>query len=229
MTKALIIALVLLILGVGLLALFFVRLVRRLKFKSDGESKKKIPGGVSYIAIVVAIFMLIVSWALLKTTNHLKSFRPYKPSTGICRTTIAYEGDPVKTLKMELVLTGIESQTVPTTFYLSGNSWYLRGQYVKLPAFLAYIYQWQSYYKVTDFYSDFAGHKPPGVNEALLAHQEIGGGSAGLMDFLNAIPFIKNKIEACEFETKPIKVIDRIAVFEAILGDSCQIILNRTR
>jgi len=229
MTRAVIIAAILLALGSILLACFFIRLIRRLKFKPDSESGKKIPTGVSYAAIVIAVFMLILSWILFKTTNQLKSFRPFTPSTSIAQTKANYEGDPVKTLKMELVFTGVESKTVPTTFYLSGNSWYLKGQYIKLPRFLTYIYQRQTYYRVTDFYGDFLGHKPPGVDAPLLAHQTIGGDSEELIEFMNFMPFIKSGVEVCEFKSRPVKITDRTAIFDIVLGDSCQVNLNRIR
>jgi len=231
MTRATIIAVILLALGFLLLAWFFTRLIRRLKFKPDpiSESRKKIPAGVSYIAIIIAIFMLILSWILFKTTNQLKSFKPFMPSTSIAQTNVAYEGDPVKTLKMELVLTGAETGTVPTTFYLTGNSWYLRGQHVKLPQFLTYIYKWQSFYRITDFYGDFIGHKPPGVTSTLLAHQAIGSGSENLIEFMNYVPFVKSGFKICEFQSTPVKTTDRIASYDIVLGDSCSVTLNRIR
>lgn len=227
MIRATIIALIILALGFILLAWFFIRLYRRLKFRPDDKSSTRPPGGVSYFGIILAIFMLIISWILLSMTNQLKSFRPFTPTTGVGQTTVIYEGDPVKTLKIEFVYSDAGYKTVPTSFYLSGNSWYVKGQYIKLPEFLTYVFQRQSYYRVTDFYSDFVGHKPPGVVVPLLAHQAIGGDSEDLIKFVSFISFVKNQFQICEFESAPIKTADRISTYEIALGDSCSVTINR--
>jgi hypothetical protein len=227
MIRATIIALIILALGVILLAWFLVRIYRRLVFQPDDKLRRRPPGGVSYFGIAIAILMLLISWLMLSLTNQLKSFRPFTPATGIGRITAKYENDPVKTLNIEFVYIDAAGKTAPTTFYLSGNSWYIKGQYVILPKFLKHIFQWQSYCRITDFYADFAGHKPPGVNVPLLAHQVIGGESEDLIKFVRFAPFIKDQIKICEFTSVPVKTTDRLENFEIILSDSCSVTLNR--
>jgi len=227
MIRATIIALIILALGVTLLAWFLVRIYRRLIFRPDGKPGRKPPGGVSYLGIAVAILMLSMSWILLGLTNQLKSFRSFTPSTAIGQVTAKFENDPVKTLNIEFIYSDTGSKTAPTSFYLSGNSWHIRGQYVILPKFLTYVFQWQSYCRITDFYADFVGHKPLGVDVPLLAHQVIGGDSGDLIKFVSFMPFIKDQFKVCEFVSDPVKTTDRSENYEIILSDSCSVTLSR--
>ncbi|MCP4583885.1 MAG: hypothetical protein GY839_19920 [candidate division Zixibacteria bacterium] len=225
MARPTIIALLLLVLGFLLLAWFLFLLIKRISFHPEAESRRKTPASVGYWGITISVIMLALSWLLFWTGGQLKSYKPFNPSSSIGTVEVWYEGDPVKTLKVEFYSNGADSLAAPTLFYLSGNSFYLKGQSIKIPDLLTYIFKWQYYYKITDFYGAFAGHKPPGVDAPLLAHQTIGSGSIKIHSLPGSIPLLGKSIETCNFESKVAK-ISRHNKFDLILSDSCNVVLK---
>ncbi len=222
MARAISIAVLLLGLGLLMLIWFLARLVRRLTFRSDKQQERRAPGGVTYWAILIAIFVLFISWTLFWTAHQLIGFKPFMPSTSIGRLEVRNMGDPIKSMKFDFYpasLTGNDSHSTPTTFYLSGNTWRLEGQYVKISGIFTYVFGWQFFYKVTDFHGDYVGHKPPGIDAPMLSHRSIEGGPADLSMVLGILSLFKDSFEFGEFAGETFSIKQR-RLYNLILSDS---------
>jgi len=219
LTKAIFIAAILLAIGLLLLTWFLLRLLRRLTFRFHEGKPKYLPPGVAYWAIITAMIILILSWSLFWTGTKLLGFKQFTPATNIGYIAAWNQGDPVKTIKFDFYPTGDSLVGTATSFYLSGNTWYVRGQQVSLSGFLTTIFGAEDYYKVTDFYGDFTGHKPPGINSPLLSHQPIEGGTVDFQEHLSLVGLFRGNFKVGEFESNPIKLEGR-RNYNLILDDS---------
>jgi len=194
-TRIIIIASALLVLGCTLLILFLVRLIKRLSFHPQEGKTVKPPATVSFLAIFGAMILLIFSWIMFWSAGQLQHFKPYTPSNNICMIEVQQTGDPVKAMKFLFYPLCGDSLDTPTEFYLSGNTWYLKGQYIKTSGYLTRLLDWPYAYKVTDFHGDYKGRKPPGIDVPILNHQLIEGGEVDFGEYISAISFLKNAIE----------------------------------
>lgn len=228
MMNALFFAVILLVIGLILLGWFLVRIIRRLTFVPIQGKTKKPPAGVSYLSIILAIILLACSWMLFWLGHELKSFHPFTPPGGIARIEVSNEGDPVKSIKVNFYTIDDEGQSKPTSFYLSGNSWKAKGQHVKISRQLAYIFNSEDFFKVTDFYGDYVGFKPPGSHAPLLGHETIAGGQTDIFEYVNLFSFLRRSFKVCEFETDAI-VIGEHEIYNLMLADSCSISLDKVR
>ena len=219
MTRASLIALLLLVVGIFLLGWFLVRIIRRLTFTPIVGKPRRPPGGVSYLAIFLAIVLLLCSWVLFWVGHQLKSFKPFNPPGLIGRIEIVNEKDAIKSLKVKYYASLDTGFSKPTSFYLSGNAWGIKGQYVKIPGALGPIFRSKCFYKVTDFYGEFIGHKPPGINSPLLGHQIIEGGWVDFYEYISIVPLVKDYFQVQEFEQPPQRIIDRVS-YDVALTDS---------
>lgn len=177
------------------------------------------PAGVGFWAIIAAVIILIISWSLFWTGSKLLGFRQFTPATSIGFISAWKQGDPVKTIKFDFYPTGDSLAGPATSFYLSGDTWYLRGQHVSISGPMAPIFGASNYYKVTDFYGDFTGHKPPGVTSPLLSHQPIEGGPVDFQDYLSLVSLFKSYFKVGDFESKAITLEGR-RKYNLILSDS---------
>ena len=228
MTNALIIAVLLLVIGFILLGWFLVRIVRRLTFKPVEGKPRTPPPSVGYPAIVIAVILLVCSYLLFWLSHQLRSFHPFAPPSSVARIEVYNQGDPVKSIKVDFYTMDDDGESEVTSFYLSGNSWKVNGQFVKIPKALAYIFNAQNYFKVTDFYGDYMGFKPPGADVPLLGHQTIAGGPVDLFQYIGLFSFLKNSFQTCEFETAPMR-IGRRNTYEVVLTDSCEAKLDKIK
>ena len=227
MIQVLLIAGLLLILGVLLLILFLIRLVRRLTFHVQEGKPFRPPPSVSYWAIFLAMIVLVISWVFFWSANQLKSFEPYKPSAAAGVLEVSRKGDSVKSMKFDYYHDQVENLKTATSFYLSGNTWRIKVQFVKFSGVLSHVFGWSYYYKVSDFYSDYSGHKPPGIKSPMLSHEEIEGGSVDLDSYVSFFGFLENAVEVNEFESEFVK-ISRHAKYWLVLTDSNEVRLETT-
>jgi hypothetical protein len=224
MTRASLIAVLLLIIGVILLGWFLIRIIRRLTFQPIAGKPRRPPGGVSYFAIFVAVVLLTCSWVLFWVGHQLKTFKPFSPPGMIGKLELVNEKDPIKSLYVKYYSALDDSLSKPTSFYLSGNAWGMRGQYVKIPGFLKPVFLGQHFYKVTDFYGDFIGHRPPGIESPLLAHQTIEGGWVDFYEYISIFPFIKDNFQVRPF-SHPAQKLQDWERYEIALTDSGEVSL----
>ena len=211
-----------LIIGLAMLWLFLVRLIRGLTYKPDEDKKAGPPASVSFLTIILAVILLGVSWVLYWTGHQLRSFKPVNFPGAIGRVEAVNEHDPLKTLKVDFYSFSGDSLSKPTNFYLTGNSYRLSGQFIRLPGFLKHVFGSRYYCKITDFWGEYIGHKPPGFESTLFDHQQIGGGQVEVFEYISLFPFVKKLLYLCEFESEPLKVDER-GTFELALSDTCQV------
>ena len=219
MIKPILIAALFLIVGAILLVLFLVRLIRRLSFKASEGKAKDVPCSVSYWAIFLATFLILISWILFWGSSQLKSFHLYNPSNVIGYIEVKKKGDTVKSMEINYYPFQEDSLSTPTTFYMSGNSWKIKGQYINLSYFLTPIFGGSDYCKVSDFLSDYKGFKPPGANAPILTIQQIKGGAVDINSFSNIFGLINGVDNSGEFESEYIK-IQRLGKYWLVLSDS---------
>jgi hypothetical protein len=224
MVQVLLIAGIVLLIGVLLLILFLVRLVRRLTFNDQEGKPHEPPPGVSYWAIFVAVIFLFSAWALFWTASLLKSFKAYQPNSVAGIIEIQRQADPVKSMKFDYYPAPAESLASPATFYLSGNTWYLKGQFIEFSGLFAKIIGWSHFYKISDFFSDYKGHKPPGVSSAMLSHEPISGGYVDLDTYFNFFNFLKSAIRIEDFQSED-HDSERFSKYWLVLSDSSRIML----
>ncbi|MCD6161266.1 MAG: hypothetical protein J7K40_02495 [candidate division Zixibacteria bacterium] len=219
MIKAILIAVLLLGIGVILLILFLLRLIRRLSFNASEGKAKTIPGSVSYWAIFLATILFIISWLFFWSANQLKSFHSYEPSNVIGYIEVKQKGDLVKSMEINYYPFQEGVLSTPTTFYLSGNSWKIQGQYINLSNYLTLIFNGPDYCKISEFLSDYKGHKPPGADAPILNTQHIKGGAVDLESFSGIFGLAKGVSKVGEFESEFI-MLKRFGKYWIVLSDS---------
>ena len=228
MTRASLVALIFLVIGLLLLWIFLIRLIRRLTYKPIEGKPSATPPSVSYWSIALAVFLLSFSWMFFWMGHQLKSFKVFNPPGIIAQVELVNEHDPIKTLQVTFYSVLDDSLSKPTNFYLTGDSWKLEGRSVKIPTFLEPIFRGEHFYKVTDFYGAYKGHKPPGFDSALLEHQTIEGGMVDMFEYLGFFPFIRDIFVQCDFSTDYNKLRNR-GNYDIALTDSCMVYLLDTK
>jgi hypothetical protein len=224
--RIIIIALALFVVGCFLLVIFLIRLIKRLYFKPKEGKSSQPPATVSFLAIIAAVVILILSWVMFWSACQLQHFKPYTPSSNICMIEIRQTDDPVKAISFLVYPLNNNSHDTPTEFYLSGDTWYLKGQYIKSSGFIRRLIGWPYIYKMTDFYGDYTGLKPPGINVPILNHQVIEGGAVDIGEYVSAISFLKNAIEVGEFQSQALTAKEHISYWLA-LSDSNTVKLEK--
>jgi hypothetical protein len=211
-----------LVVGLVLLWIFLIRLIRGLTHKAKEGKKSRAPAGVSFVAIVLAVVLLGFSWVLFWMGHQLRTFKPVALPGVIGRIDVVHENDPMKTLRVNFYSVSQDSLSKPTNFYLTGNSYRVSGQFVRLPAFLSSVFEGRNFCKVTDFQGQYIGHKPPGFESALFEHQQIGGGRVDVLENISLLPLVRKLFNVCEFESEPQKIKDR-GVYDLVLSDDCKV------
>jgi hypothetical protein len=201
MARALLFAVIMLGAGTLLLLWFLVRLVRKMTHDTKkGEHGRRL-GGVSYGSIFAALILISLSWLFFWSVNLLKSFRPCESPAVICYIEVKPGPDNVKSIELDYYTDTEGYQTSAANFYLSGDAWKVKGQYIRFTGIMKAIFGVSEYYKVTDVYSDYRGHKPPGIDAAILTHQSLDGGAVDLDGFSSLMETIHGPVEIGKFET----------------------------
>jgi len=205
MKQPIVIAAILAAVGAILLLWFLYRLMGRLRSRAEvapeGKKPKKIPRAVSYWAILAAVICLTLSWSLFCTASLFNGFRPFGPPGRVGQVDVRNTGDNVKSMMLEYCPLGDSSSQPTSSFYLSGNSWRVKGQVVKFGGVLATVFGQPHLYKVSGFEGDYIGHKPPGVTAAILTWQEIEGGELEAEEYLATFKFLDKLLQVGRFES----------------------------
>jgi len=196
------------LLGLGLLALLFflIMLARRISYYGQTRRITRPPRGVSYIAIIIAIVLLVFSWIFFRAADRLKSFRPFRPMAKVCMIDITETPDPVKSLRVIIYTLHGDSLKSSPEIYLSGDSWSIKGQYVKFGGFLRGLFPSPSAYKINDLYGKFILEEKSKGEVPILGHQEFEGGEVDLGNYINSLGFLKRSVAFGEFEIGPTPV-----------------------
>ncbi len=224
MTRASLLALILLLAGLILLWIFLIRLIRRLTYKPVEGKPNQVPPSVSFWSISLAVVVLSLSWIFFWMGQQLSSFKKFDPPGIIGHVEIVNEHDQIKTLNVNFFSMVDDSLGKPTSFYLTGDHWKLQGQAVRLPYLLKPVFNGQHFFKVTDFRGEYIGHKPPGFDSPLLAHQTIEGGMVDMFEYLGVFPYIRDIFIAQEFENE-FRLLKYRAQYDIVLTDSSEISL----
>ena len=196
---------ILLGLGLFLLLVFLILLVRRISYYSRDHKFGSAPRGASFVAIFFVIILLAASWVFFRAASDFRGFRPFKPLTKVCLIDVAKTADPVKSLRVILYTLEGDSLKENPEFFLSGNSWGLGGQYIRLTGYIQNLFPDSLAYKLNDFYGDYIGQADIEPDQVILVHQALDGGAVDLGDYSRTINFLKSSIRTEKFETQTIE------------------------
>jgi hypothetical protein len=195
---------ILLGLGLSMLLVFLIMLARRISYYSQSHKLKRAPRGVSYLAIILAAILLVFAWTFFHFSADLKGFKPYNPETRVCLIDIARTSDPIKSLRFIIYSVKADSLKENPEFYVSGDSWYLKGQLLNVSGYIAKAFPATHAFKLNDIYGEFIGETNASADQTIFAHRVIGDGPADLTQYVKVIRFIRGSFQTSDFVTPPV-------------------------
>ena len=188
-------------LGLIILGFQLNSVYKRIRFKDTGDPKSKPPGGFSVCFVILAIVFIITAQALLWLSSQVRYFRPIAEDGLFAQLFVARTGDSVKSLEMRYTPIIGDSSGVENLFYLSGDSWRLRGEILRFKFATDFLGLPDSCYKTVEFNSKFAGRLPPDAKGALLHTETIEGGQTDAFRFFRDTRKFKWFAEVDSFST----------------------------
>jgi len=210
---------VLFVLGIALLIFLLIRVVKRFRFREKGESKIGPPGGANIYLIIVIIIIIAIGQSFLWLSSQLKFFRPLGEDGRFATLYVTRTGDPIKSLEMLYVPAVGDSSAMENLFYLSGDSWRLRGELLKFKFLVEYLGLADSCYKTVEFNGEFQGRLPRDARGALLNSELIEGGESDIFRFFRDTSLFKWFAEVDSFSTDFQRIDDSVAYYLNLTPD----------
>jgi hypothetical protein len=192
---------VLFILGIALLVYLLIRIFKRFRYRDTGDPQSGPPGGANVYLIIAIIIFISIGQSFLWLSSQLKYFRPFGEDGKFATLHITRTGDGIKSLEMMYIPAVGDSSAMENLFYLSGDSWKLRGEVLKFKFLAGYLGLPDSCYKTVEFNSKFQGRLPPDIRGALLNTEIIEGGESGAFRFFRDTGLFKWFAESDSFST----------------------------
>ncbi len=172
------------LLGFLLLAFQLNRIFKRIRYRDTGDPQSKAPKSAKPYLIFVAAIFIIIAQSFFWLSSQTTTFRPLGEDGFFARLKVIKTGDPIKTLEMKYIPAVGDSLGTENMFYLSGDSWRLKGEIINFKFANDFLGLPEKFYKTVEFNGRFLGRVPPKTKGALL-HTEIleGGESAAFKLF----------------------------------------------
>jgi len=210
---------VLFILGLILLGFQLNSVFKRIRYRDTGDPKSRPPGGANIYFVILAIFFIIIAQAFFWLSSETKFFRPFGKDGLFAALYIARTGDSVKSLEMRYTPVIGDSSGMENLFFLSGDSWRLRGEVLKFKFLADFLGLPDSCYKTVEFNGKFVGRLPPDTRGAMLHTEIIEGGESGAFRFFRDTRFFKWFAEADSFSTDYERIDNSVGFYLYIGAD----------
>jgi len=217
--KLFIFGIVLFVLGLILLGFQLNSVFKRIRFRDTGDPKSKPPRGVNIYFVIAAVVLIVIAQTFFWLSTELKFFRPFGEEGKFASLFVTRTGDPVKSLEMLYIPVIGDSSGVENLFYLSGDSWRLRGEILKFKFLADFLGLPDSCYKTVEFNSKFQGRLPSGTRGALLHTEIIEGGESGAFPFFRDTRLFKWFAEADSFSTDYERIDNSVGFYMYIKPD----------
>lgn len=193
---------VLFILGIALLVYLLIRVFKRFRYRDTGDPQSGAPPGGANVYLIIAIIIFIgIGQSFLWLSSQVKYSRPFGEEGKFATLHITRTGDPIKSLEMIYIPVIGDTVAMENLFYLSGDSWKLRGEVLKFKFLAEFLGLPDSCYKTVEFNSEFQGRLPPDTRGALLNTEIIEGGESGAVRFFRDNSLFKWFAETDSFST----------------------------
>jgi hypothetical protein len=176
---------VLFVLGIALLAYQLIRVFKRIRFRDTGDPQVKPPGGVNIYLFILVVVFIVIAQSFFWLSSQVKNFRPFGKDGKFATLYVTRTGDPIKSLEMLYIPAIGDSSGVENLFYLSGDSWRLKGEILKFKFLAEFLGLPDSCYKTVEFNGEFKGRLPRDTKGALLHTEIIEGGESGAFRFFH--------------------------------------------
>lgn len=210
---------VLFILGLILLGFQLTSVFKRIRYRDTGDPQSKPPRGINVYLIVLAVLFIIIAQAFFWLSSEIKFFRPFGEDGLFAYLYITRTGDPVKSLEMRYTPAIGDSSGLENLFYLSGDSWRLKGEMLKFKFLADFLGLPDSCYKTVEFNGEFKGRLPPDTRGALLNTEIIEGGASGASRFFRDTKLFKWFANADSFYTDFERVDNTVGFYMYIVED----------
>lgn len=192
---------VLFVLGIILLAFLLRRIYNRIRYRDTGDSKSGPPKGINVYVVIAAILFIVIGQVFFWLSSQVRFFRPFGADGLFGSIVITKTGDPIKSLEVRYTPSFGDSTAVENRFYLSGDSWRMRGEMLRFK-FLNHLLELpDSCYKLVEFNGEFQGRMPREAHGALLNTELIEGGESKAYRFFHDTKQFKWFAEADSFST----------------------------
>lgn len=168
------------VLGFLLLAYQLNRVYKRIRYRDTGDPQSQPPRGVKSYLIILAVIFIVVAQMFFLLSSQTTSFRPIGKDGFFARLKVNRTGDPIKTLEMKYIPAVGDSLGVENMFYLSGDSWRLKGEIINFKFANGFLGLPEKCYKTVEFNGRFLGRLPPRTKGALLHTETLEGGESGV-------------------------------------------------
>ena len=192
---------VLFVLGIALLVFLLIRIFKRFRFRDTGDPKLRPPRGMNIYLFILIIIFISIGQSFFWLSSQVKYFRPFGENGMFASLFVTRTGDPIKSLEMLYIPAVGDSSAMENLFYLSGDSWRLKGEILKFKFLADFLGLPDSCYKTVEFRSEFKGRMPPDTRGALLNTEIIEGGESGAFRFFRDTGLFKWFAEADSFST----------------------------
>jgi hypothetical protein len=208
-----------LVLGIILLIFQLNRIFKRIRYRDTGDPKAKPPRGINVYLILIAVFLIILAQAFFWLPSGIKFFRPLGEEGLFGYLYINRTGDPIKSLEMRFTPMIDDSSGVENLFFLSGDSWRMRGEILNFK----FLHNWLDLpdrcYKLVEFNGEFQGRLPPDTRGAMLHKEVIEGGESGAFRAFHDNGFFKWFAEADSFSTDWQRVDNSVGLYMYLKPD----------
>ncbi len=200
--KLFIYGIVLFILGLILLGFQLAAVFKRIRYRDTGDPQAKPPRGLNIYFIVLVVLFIVIAQSFFWLSSEIKFFRPFGEGGLFGYLFIARTGDSIKSLEMRYTPAIGDSTGLENLFYLSGDSWRVKGEILKFKFLAGLLGLPDSCYKTVKFNGEFTGRLPPDTRGAMLNTEIIEGGESGAFRFFHDNGLFKWFAEADSFSTQ---------------------------
>ena len=210
---------VLFVLGIALLAYQLIRVFKRIRYRDTGDPQVKPPGGVTVYLFILVVVFIVIAQSFFWLSSQLKFFRPFGEDGRFASLYVTRTGDPIKSLEMLYIPAVGDSSAMENLFYLSGDSWRLRGEILKFKFLADFLGLPDSCFKTVEFNGEFVGRLPRDAKGALLHTEIIEGGQSGAFRFFRDTKLFKWFAEADSFYTDYSRIDNSVGFYLHIKPD----------
>jgi hypothetical protein len=179
------------IVGILLLAFLLRRVFKRIRYQDTGDLRKKPPGGVNILLVLLALIFIILSQVSFWMSSQLKYFRPLNDEGDVGRVSAKRTDDPVKSLEVRYVHASPKAVNVENLFYLSGDSWRISGEIIRFKFGRGLLKLPERCYKTVRFNAGYIVQRTPLSTGTLFHTKEIEGGKSDAFELFRDSKYLK--------------------------------------
>lgn len=179
------------IVGILLLAFLLRRVFKRIRYHDIGDLRKRPPGGVNILLVLLALIFIILSQVSFWMSSQLTYFRSLNDDGDIGRIAARRTDDPVKSLEVRYVHASLQSTNIENLFYLSGDSWRVSGEIIRFKFGRGLLRLPERCYKTVQFNAGYISQRTPPSTGTLFHTKEIEGGTSNAFELFRDSKYLK--------------------------------------